>query len=309
MAPSDGRCDGPLRHVPVPGCLALLAQHGDIPCPSNVASSAREPTPGRVANPQFGLTAKGCLACSCPDPPTLPLARTRPRGPGHGGQRWQGKGTRTLAWMYRLAERYLVRTGDCAQHCPSTSRRCSVKCTLPSPSTVTNWQRSVPHPELVLVHSEPWLYRYSLARPRPRWSAPLNRQKQNRPQPGLATVFLLLFLLSSRLHRPPHFFLLFPCGSVSETERPGPSQPTEREREKVKGKKRKKEKREKKRETLPTTAFSLYIFSLVRITLLSCLPRSSSLLFLFSSCASSPRLFFSLIRHSTQLIGLHCSSG
>jgi hypothetical protein len=82
MAPSDGRCDGPLRHVPVPGCLALLAQHGDIPCPSNAASSAREPTPGRVANPQFGLTAKGCLACSCPDPPTLPLARTRPRGPG-----------------------------------------------------------------------------------------------------------------------------------------------------------------------------------------------------------------------------------
>lgn len=148
IAPSNGRCDGPLRHVPVPGCLALLAQHGDIPCPSNVASSAREPTPGRVANPQFGLTAKGCLACLLVQTPpcyTLPLlARTRPRGPGQD-----------MAWMYRLAERYLVRTGDCAQHCPSTSRRCSVKSTLPSPSTVTNWQRSVPHPELVLVHSEP----------------------------------------------------------------------------------------------------------------------------------------------------------
>lgn len=136
---------------------ALLCLHSTVifHVHQMLPAAREEPTPGRVANPQFGLTAKGCLACSCPDPPTLPLARTRPRGPGHGGQRWQGKGTRTLDWMYRLAERYLVRTGDCAQHCPSTSRRCSVKSTLPSPSTVTNWQRSVPHPELVLVHSEP----------------------------------------------------------------------------------------------------------------------------------------------------------
>lgn len=68
IAPSDGRCDGPLRLVPVHGCL-----HG--------ASTARAHT--RPANPQSGLTAKGCLAVQTP----LPLARTRPRGPG---LHWQG---------------------------------------------------------------------------------------------------------------------------------------------------------------------------------------------------------------------------
>ncbi|KAL6856533.1 hypothetical protein J3F83DRAFT_401134 [Trichoderma novae-zelandiae] len=55
---------------------------------------------------------------------------------------------------------------------------------------------------------------------------PLNRQKQNRPRPGLATIFLLLALLPpSCLHDSTDLlifsFLPFPCGSASETERPG----------------------------------------------------------------------------------------
>ncbi|KAK4071396.1 uncharacterized protein Triagg1_6057 [Trichoderma aggressivum f. europaeum] len=104
--------------------------------------AAREPTPGRVANPQFDLTAKGCLAVQTP----LPLASYAPKGAGTA----------------------LARQGTCTGRLSGTSY---APATVPSTvqvhaaavlesekvPVVTNWQRSVPvpHPELVLVHSEP----------------------------------------------------------------------------------------------------------------------------------------------------------
>lgn len=88
IAPSDGRCDGPLRHVPVPGCLALLAQHGDIPCPSNVASSARRAHTRPSRQPTIWPNREGLLGLSsCPDPPLLyPTAAGSyaPKGAGTG---------------------------------------------------------------------------------------------------------------------------------------------------------------------------------------------------------------------------------
>ncbi|UKZ83291.1 hypothetical protein TrVFT333_011099 [Trichoderma virens FT-333] len=123
--------------VPVPG-RANRTQRRPLGWAAAPGTAVREPTPG-VANPQSGLTAKGCLAAQTP----LPLARTRPRGPG---QHWQGTCT---GWASGTS--YAPAT------VPSTVRVHVAAQVLKStvPSTVTNWQRSVPHPELVLVHSEP----------------------------------------------------------------------------------------------------------------------------------------------------------
>lgn len=140
---------------------------------------------------------------------------------------------------------------------------------------------------------------------------PLNRQKQNRPQPGLATVFLLLFsclhdstdllnffLISSlvvQLPRPsgqdqgkssiePLSFVLCPlapsyphCQSVSRLKREGNLR---------------KKKKEKKKETAGRSCQSLHLLSRPHNPLL---PFSFSFLSSFFLCIISPPASSSLL--------------
>lgn len=128
-------------------------------------------------------------------PSSLNRLYTRPRGPAPGRS-------------YRLAVLYLGRRRHGLRTVPAAESESTV--TTP---TVTNWQRPLFPTRTLTLPLFPGL-------------APLvclPSTAKNKTVPSLAWRQSLRFsssLLSSRLRRPPQFFLLFfPCGSASETER------------------------------------------------------------------------------------------